>query len=55
MKLSQSVVPPTEFQYDQVGGYWISDNGVLLMNDKRSLSVGSKKFDVETGEDHKGK
>ena len=50
-----TVLPPDDFMYDLLKGYWESSNGTLLMDDERFPSVGSKKFDVETGEDKKGR
>jgi len=50
-----SIVPLTNFSYNTLTGFWVDDNGNLMVNDNDFAGVGSKKFDVETGEDKKYK
>jgi hypothetical protein len=51
-----SITPPSNFSYNKEVGAWIDcQNGSLLMLHSSFAQVGTKKFDVETGEDHKGK
>ncbi|WP_461791669.1 hypothetical protein [Pedobacter sp.] len=47
--------PPEQFSYCDLEGYWKNGNGELLVEGKEFAGVGSKKFDVETGEDKKYK
>jgi hypothetical protein len=53
-KRSYINIPP-EFNYDKKLGAWISKDGkVELVNHKGFPGGGSKKCDIETGEDQKG-
>ena len=54
-KRRKVIIAPVAFQYDRFVGAWLStDDYSLLINNKDFPNIGSKKFDVETGEDHKG-
>ncbi|WP_461791670.1 hypothetical protein [Pedobacter sp.] len=47
-------VPSISFYYDEINGYWLSrENGNLLVFDATFPGIGSKKRDLETGEDQK--
>lgn len=51
--VSKEIEPPTGASYNYEAGYWMA-NGDILMLSKLGPKPGSKKFDVETGEDQKG-
>ncbi|PYG84276.1 hypothetical protein LY28_03696 [Ruminiclostridium sufflavum DSM 19573] len=43
------------YSFQKQSGYWIRINtGLPMMAENNPLKCGSKKEDVETGEDHKG-
>lgn len=43
-----------DYSYDLIAGVWKSVSGELLINSEEGVSVGTKKCDIETGEDVKG-
>lgn len=46
---------PAGYTYDKKLGAWVDENGKdLMINHPDFIAVGTKKFDIETGEDHKG-
>ena len=46
--------PTEKFHYDVISGYWLSaDNASLMIADEAFAMLGSKKRDLETGEDQK--
>jgi len=49
------LIPPGGFAYDELRGVWADRDGSLLVDDRQFAAVGTKKFDIETGEDYKGK
>ena len=50
-----SLTPPEGFAYNALQGLWINADGAPLVRDEQFVAVGTKKFDIETGEDYKGK
>lgn len=49
------IIPPVDFYYDKQVGAWLSRNDhSLLIKNNKFPKIGTKKFDVETGEDNKG-
>ena len=54
-KQKKEITPPQQYEYDYLIGAWSNTiDKTLLVNSKNFQRIGSKKFDVETGEDHKG-
>ena len=54
-KKRKEIVSPIGFFYNKVIGAWLSHSDeTLLVNHKSFPAIGSKKEDIETGEDHKG-
>ena len=51
--VGKSVENPLGATYNYEAGYWMKD-GEILMHSESGPKPGSKKFDVETGEDQKG-
>lgn len=54
-KKRKKIEPPQDFSYNKILGAWINsnENTLLVFNEKFPL-VGTKKKDIETGEDEKG-
>lgn len=41
--------------YDYERGFWVDENNQpAIFNKRYNLQIGTKKYDIETGEDHKG-
>lgn len=53
-KKRQSIACPNGFIYHKKIGAWVDENYSLLIHHNQFPEIGTKKFDVETGEDHKG-
>jgi hypothetical protein len=54
-KKRQSLITPEGFRYDRNIGAWVSTlNKALLVKNINFPSIGTKKEDIETGEDQKG-
>jgi hypothetical protein len=54
-KRREILVPPENYEYDYFLGAWINTIDKSLLIDAQNFkSSATKKFDVETGEDHKG-
>jgi len=54
-KKRKTIKPPDNFKFDSVLGAWINKiDNTLLIFAKDFKTQASKKFDIETGEDHKG-
>jgi len=49
------IQPLERFAYNEIIGFWVDNDGNLMINDKGFAGVGTKKFDMETGEDKKYK
>ena len=54
-KRRKEIKPPENYEYDYMLGAWINsiDKSLLILS-QNFKALGTKKFDVETGEDHKG-
>jgi len=53
--ISNGVGTPDGFAYQSEKGYWVNEiSGEALVKCKGPNVPTSKKFDMETGEDHKG-
>lgn len=54
-KRRKEVVLPENYEYNYTLGAWINtiDNSLLISSQNFKASA-TKKFDIETGEDHKG-
>ena len=57
LKIPANQPAPVGFVYDQTAGYWIhgASNLPYVMHKDFAAPDTRKKFDVETGEDYKGK
>lgn len=55
-KKRAEVKPPKGYDYDHLFGAWVNttDKSLLIFS-KKFPELGTKKFDIETGEDHKSK
>ena len=54
-KKRKDITPPKDYNYDFNLGAWIHKlSGNLLVNSDDYLGQGTKKLDIETGEDNKG-
>lgn len=54
-KQRKDITPPKDYKYDFNLGAWIHKlSGNLLINSDDYLGQGTKKLDIETGEDNKG-
>ena len=53
--LANAIGVPKGFTYENLKGYWVNkQDGKALVNCDGPNIPTSKKFDMETGEDHKG-
>ena len=48
-----NIQPLERYAYNEITGFWVDNDGNLMINDNGFAGVGSKKFDMETGEDKK--
>lgn len=57
LNINNNEVIPTGFVYDNPQGYWKqeSTNIPFIMHTEHAAPDTLKKFDIETGEDYKGK
>lgn len=54
-KKRKDIKPPEKYKYSFILGAWINKiDNTLLIFAKDFKAQSTKKFDVETGEDHKG-
>lgn len=54
-KKRREINPPQDYTYNSILGIWINPiNNLPLILSKDYQTQGTKKFDQETGEDHKG-
>jgi hypothetical protein len=54
-KKRKEIEPPKNFKYNNIIGAWLSKtDDSLLVNHKDFPQIGTKKHDIETGEDQKG-
>jgi hypothetical protein len=53
-KKRANIKPPDSYGYDHLLGAWVNlFDKSLLISSKKFPEIGTKKFDIETGEDHK--
>ena len=52
--LNSGVFSPDNSSYDARLGLWVDDSGIPTVQASNRPKPETKKFDVETGEDHKG-
>lgn len=54
-KTRKNIHPPKDYVYDFNLGAWVNKiSGLLLVNSDDYIGQGTKKLDIETGEDNKG-
>ncbi len=52
---NKQIQVPTDCDYDVINGYWlIKSTNELLIASELATCLGTKKEDIETGEDQKG-
>lgn len=53
-KKRRDIKPPRDYSYDHILGAWVNNINELLITSSDFKAQGTKKLDVETGEDNKG-